>query len=331
MAVKPTADRAQLETLRKRIAWALCSLWNYHLTRRFIKKLKPDVIYLHNIEWITSSPLSAAAESGVRVVIHLHNHAYHDLWESVRTGSARGGIRKLFHLTPNFGSARLIAVSQAIAGEFIDRGYSPDRVHTIHNGLPKGAFGAIPSPAERKNVICVGEIEPHKGVDIAINTVGDLRDRGVSLFLDIIGPSGNSGYRASLDAIIAARSLQGQVRFLGALPRETVWEKMRSAEMLLFPAVWQEPFGLVAAEAMAGGAYVIASNRGALPEVLGQCGSLVEPTPAACAEAVLRYSALTSEEKETMRGAARARALSLFSLDNAITLIEQELLRENHA
>ncbi len=64
----------------------------------------------------------------------------------------------------------------------------------------------------------------------------------------------------------------------GALPREELWELMATSRVVLCPVRWEEPFGLVAAEAQATGTPVIAFRRGALPEVVrdGETGYLVD-------------------------------------------------------
>ena len=51
---------------------------------------------------------------------------------------------------------------------------------------------------------------------------------------------------------------------------------MKSASIIIIPSLWQEPFGLVAAEAMSYGAAIIASNRGALSEIIGNNGVLID-------------------------------------------------------
>jgi glycosyltransferase involved in cell wall biosynthesis len=48
------------------------------------------------------------------------------------------------------------------------------------------------------------------------------------------------------------------------------------SKLLLMPSLWNESFGLVAAEAMLNGIPVLASNRGALPETVGEGGFLLE-------------------------------------------------------
>lgn len=52
---------------------------------------------------------------------------------------------------------------------------------------------------------------------------------------------------------------------------------LRSARALLFPIIWDEPFGIVAIEALACGTPVIATQRGALPEILtSECGVIAD-------------------------------------------------------
>jgi glycosyltransferase involved in cell wall biosynthesis len=51
------------------------------------------------------------------------------------------------------------------------------------------------------------------------------------------------------------------------------------SKVLLMPSLWNESFGLVAAEAMANGIPVLASNRGALPETVGDGGMLFDIPP----------------------------------------------------
>ena len=69
------------------------------------------------------------------------------------------------------------------------------------------------------------------------------------------------------------------VEFLGALSRADVDALYRGARFLVVPSLWFETFGLVAAEAMSHGIPVIASNMGALAEVVddGTTGLLFEP------------------------------------------------------
>ena len=67
--------------------------------------------------------------------------------------------------------------------------------------------------------------------------------------------------------------------FTRRVPQTALWEAMARAAVVLCPAQWEEPFGMVAAEAQACGTPVVAFRRGALAEVIvdGVTGFLVAP------------------------------------------------------
>lgn len=69
-----------------------------------------------------------------------------------------------------------------------------------------------------------------------------------------------------------------QIRFEGEVPDERKRELFAAARAMLFPIQWDEPFGLVMIEAMACGTPVIATPRGAVPEVVadGETGFVRE-------------------------------------------------------
>ena len=64
--------------------------------------------------------------------------------------------------------------------------------------------------------------------------------------------------------------------FYGFKNKEFVENKMKSGSIIIIPSLWQEPFGLVAAEAMSNGMAIIASNSGAIPEIIEKNGILID-------------------------------------------------------
>jgi glycosyltransferase involved in cell wall biosynthesis len=68
------------------------------------------------------------------------------------------------------------------------------------------------------------------------------------------------------------------IEYLGEVPHGTKVELLQDARATLFPIDWEEPFGLVMIESMACGTPVIATNRGAVPEVIehGRSGIIVD-------------------------------------------------------
>lgn len=97
---------------------------------------------------------------------------------------------------------------------------------------------------------------------------------------------------------------------IGAVPDEDLAALYRQALFFAFPSL-EEGFGLPPLEAMASGCPVLASNRGAIPEVVGGAGLLVEPTAEGVGEAaasLARDAGLRARLREA--GLARARAFT---------------------
>ena len=58
--------------------------------------------------------------------------------------------------------------------------------------------------------------------------------------------------------------------------QDFVKKKMKTASIIVIPSLWQEPYGLVAAEAMSNGICIIASKVGGIPEINNDNGILIE-------------------------------------------------------
>ena len=71
-------------------------------------------------------------------------------------------------------------------------------------------------------------------------------------------------------------SIGKNTEYIGFISNEKVKEIMSHASIVVVPSLWNEPFGLVAAEAMSRGAAVISSNLGGLKEVVGHSGVVID-------------------------------------------------------
>ena len=140
----------------------------------------------------------------------------------------------------------------------------------LGGGLPVIPYGIdvarVPfGPTPGDFLITVGRLVPHKGADRAIAIA-----KNAGLPLVLVGDV--TPYLAESEPFYEERikpHVDGvQVRHFRSLPNDEVLALMSRARALLFPISWDEPFGLVVAEAMAAGTPVIATPRGSLPELV---------------------------------------------------------------
>ena len=144
------------------------------------------------------------------------------------------------------------------------------------------------SPDVGSGAVFAGRFSPEKG---AAEAIAIARIAGIQI--EVYGDPYDAEYASTQ---IATHRADPGVTVHAGVPQATLWDAMARAALVLCPAKWEEPFGMVAAEAQACGTPVLAFRRGALHEVIvdGATGFLVAPDdlPAA-AEAVARTSALS--------------------------------------
>ena len=136
-----------------------------------------------------------------------------------------------------------------------------------------------PFPVPPIDLLYVGQLIRGKGVQLLLEAMARMKAKRT---LDIVGTGNMEG---ELRAIAARLGLSDRVRFNGFQKNPQEW--MRRAACVVVPSFWQEPYGLVAAEAVALGRKVVAFAIGGLPEACRGKATLVPPGDvAALAEAL---------------------------------------------
>lgn len=202
-------------------------------------------------------------------------------------------------------STRLVTVSEACAATYLPF-CRIDQV--IYNGIQIERIPFRDAPATPSYLLYAGRISPEKGVEDAVEIARRAGER-----LIIAGGIYDHEYFAErLEPQLRARP--DDVTYVGQLSREQIWSLMGGARALLVPSYWDEPFGLVAAEAQAAGTPVIAYARGGLREVVsdGITGSLVDPGDIDSA------SSAVAEAGRYDRAGCRSWVAGRFSLDTML-------------
>ncbi|MGA3085215.1 MAG: glycosyltransferase family 1 protein [Thermodesulfobacteriota bacterium] len=128
----------------------------------------------------------------------------------------------------------------------------------------------------KKFIYHLGNIEPRKNLIVLLEAFTRVcQDLGNEYQLVVSGQKG--WLTRSLSHFLKNYPAQDQVLFTGYVPMEHIPMFMNSAELFVFPSLY-EGFGLPVLEAMSCGTPIISSNRSSIPEIVGSAGILVDPT-----------------------------------------------------
>ena len=157
----------------------------------------------------------------------------------------------------------LISISNAQRSPFPHLNY----VGTVYNGVDLVDFPYESTSGDY--LLMMGSIAPHKNQKAGIAVAQAL---GMKLIM--AGKIGNPGY---YEREIAPHVDGKHIKIIGEIGMDEKVRLYQNAKALLFPVLWEEPFGLVMIEAMACGTPVAAFRRGAVPEVVvdGKTGFIV--------------------------------------------------------
>jgi len=248
-----------------------------------------DVVENHSLHAL---PLEWAPRLGIPVVTTLHTPPLPDMVEAIhRAGAALGPI---------------LAVSTHTAGAWREHGVHarvlPNAVDTDRWRLGPGG----------EDLVWFGRLVPEKGAHAAIAAARLLGRR-----LVLAGRIGDADYvRSEIDP-----HLGEDVVHVGPLRHRDLARLVGSSACALVTPMWEEPFGLVLAEALSTGTPVAAFDRGGVPEVVaGSPGArLVAPDDV---DALARAVATVADPTPSARRRIRAHALRRFSLERQLDDIE---------
>jgi alpha-1,3-rhamnosyl/mannosyltransferase len=262
---------------------------------------------------------------GRSMVATVHDLAYAVMPDTVATETLRD-LRT--ELPPTlFRSDRLIAVSEATAGDLVESlGANPRRIHVVHEGIDP-EFADLEAPAQARlerpdrYLLFVSTLEPRKNVAGVITAFELAASWGYPGDLVLVG---RWGWRTETIREHLDRSpVRSRILHLDYVPRASLPELYRNADALVFPS-WMEGFGLPLLEAMACGVPVITSGRSAMPEVAGPAAVYVDPaSPHSIATAVASL-ANDPDHRQRLVALGRERA-SQFSWDRAAEATAQTL------
>jgi glycosyltransferase involved in cell wall biosynthesis len=274
----------------------------------------PHVVHSHF--WMSGWAARRAARSiGLPVV-----HTYHALGSTKRRHQGAADTSPDCRLDVERelarGCERIVVTSNEELFELVRMGAASNHLSLVPCGVDLEHFRAdgpvAPRPAPCRRVLVVSRLVERKGIGDVVAALAHVP--GTELLV-AGGPArehlGDDGEATRLRALARRAGVADRVHLLGRVERADLPALYRSADAVVC-SPWYEPFGLVALEAMACGAPVIASAVGGLVDTVidGVTGVHVPPRdPMALVTALRRLLARPAERARLGRaGAARARA-----------------------
>ena len=251
---------------------------NQEALRAAIAGSRPEVVSVWNMGAMSLGLLTACAEAGLPLVIDVSDEwpvygPHVDAWTRLFARRPRFGavVRRVTGVptspAPLSERAAWLYISRMIKEKIEARSiYAPRITAIVHSGFDSRDFpiAAVPDARPwRWRLLYAGRIDERKGIHVAVDALTRLP---AETTLDIDG-RGDAGYRARLQEQVRRLGLDGRVRFLDT-PRPALKDRYRDADVVVFPTLWEEPFGLVPVEAMACATPVVATGTGGSGEFL---------------------------------------------------------------
>jgi len=164
----------------------------------------------------------------------------------------------------------VISPSHFLISKYAEFGFNTSRFAHIRHGLlsppPRKKQPSAKATARPLTIGYAGQLQPHKGVDLAVNAVKQLIDAGHDLKFEIWGPENQAPqFTAELKKSTAEYP---QIRWNGRYAGSQVWDILTSFDVLVVPSRWYENSPTVILEAFSVKLPVVTTNLGGMAELV---------------------------------------------------------------
>ncbi|MEZ5966289.1 MAG: glycosyltransferase [Planctomycetota bacterium] len=310
-----------------RAAWHLRDLSSPRNARHvdaILREADADLMVSHNLKGLGLRVAEAPRRAGVP-----HVHVLHDLQLCVASGVLVHGRERRGDATPALrgfharrARARLaspdlvLSPSRYLLSEHRAAGFFPhSRTEVLPLPRPAAAAGNVPPGPAR--VAFAGQLVAHKGVQVLL-AAWRLRNANAELHI-----AGDGALREDVQAAAAA---DASITVHGRLRQTDLCALYARTDVVVVPSLCHEGANLVACEAQAHGAFVVASAVGGLPEYVSpDGGALVAPDDPPALAAAIAAACARVDRLRTQRGRIASQAPGLEAatyIDRFASLLE---------
>lgn len=269
---------------RHHLFFSLDSLWrDRRAAAHAVQNFQPDVIFVWNMDWTSIAALFHLQQLGKPMVYefgapwlctyverakHLRRDPFFRLFRFLSGQTWGWDYRKLrINLA--------ICMTNFIKQELVSGGWIKKDSPIVPQGFDLGEWPYRPDEInpEQLRLLYVGRLDPQKGIDTLVEALPAVKQKYPQATLTISSAASDSSqnssqeYRHKLEQNAQALGVAESISFVQT-PRADLANLYSCHSILVFPSIWQEPFGLIPLEAMACGTPVVATGTGGSGEYL---------------------------------------------------------------
>lgn len=248
---------------------------NHAVLDRHVLAFRPDVVCWWSMGGLTMTMLETVRRRGLPAVAFVHDEwlgygPVVDPWlrlATERRPRLRAALERVAGIPAGvrFGdAATYVFVSEHVRRHALGLGLGLRRTAVAHSGIAPAFLASAPERPWAWRLLYVGRLDARKGVATAVQALAHLP---AEARLEVVGGWDASEERR-LRALARDLGVAERVQFAGQRARDELPAAYAAADAVVFPVVWDEPWGLVPLEAMAKGRPVVATGRGGSAEYL---------------------------------------------------------------
>jgi len=255
--------------------WMTKQSWSLSKLRKFQKEERQSLKALSEAlnEWKIDLIYSNSSVFPIGRMLGMINKTPH-VWHIREFGDLDFSLHYIF---PKWFCQGYVRTSQAIicnsqaVKKHLFKDWSSEKLHVVYNGVAtKARFDQLIEQSQRREhnevytFLFIGSISQKKGLEVAIKACAELKAKGVTMRLKIVG-SGRESFVTHCRNLAESLSISDFVEFRGYMPDP--YDAYLTSDCLLMCSE-HEAFGRVTAEAMSACLPVIGRNSGGTPEVI---------------------------------------------------------------
>ena len=287
--IYPTA--AKNKSVVKKLIWHLINLyhpWQKRLIKKLLEEIQPDLIHTQNLSGIGTYLWNVGNQLQIPIIHTLHDNTLFQPTKNQFVNKLAFWVNK----KRSKNVTAIVGVSQFILNKHLNKKMFAGAVtEVIYNAIHSKSYASrIRKDQEPLSIGFFGQLEENKGILTLLKAL-ELIDSEMIASLVICG-AGN------LESKIKEAAKKDQrIVFKGKMSLEEVYQSMAQIDLTVVPSEVEESFGRIVIESYAQGTPVIATNIGALPEIIPQHQFLFESNnPQSLKSAIEHFYHIPTEE-----------------------------------